>query len=81
MNPYLKKICRERAISTDPGSWQTNGMSGDKCPNCGSSIFSSQGWNMPYRCFDCDKLFEREGWRGWKEVESNDVKETGDKKL
>jgi ribosomal protein L37AE/L43A len=70
MNPTLKKALRDRGmVGTGPGNFQITGYSGEKCPNCKSSLFSRQP-NDVYRCFDCDKIFERDGWRGFKEVAS-----------
>jgi hypothetical protein len=33
----------------------------------GKTLFH-QGWEQPWRCYNCDKYFERDGWSKWKEV-------------
>lgn len=72
MNPTLKKALRDRGIKNkNPASWQENGWTGDKCPECNASLFSQTGpitEPTRYRCYSCGKLFEKEGWRGFKEV-------------
>lgn len=71
MNPFLKKICRERGISKNPKFWQESPYGSEPCPNCMKHAgFTYNIEKQIWFCLGCDKKFIREGYGRFKEVNS-----------